>query len=316
MNTSTQYRNLKKIIFMITILGSASNIQAADVVQLPAVNLGDTSFVDGIAGPGTLVKVLGNHFSANRFTDVNGNSLPGDNKLEANALLGQYAYISKTKILGGFYGAEVLLPLVDIEPDTTLTGLPNTGERGFGDLIVSPFLLQWTDHKIFGRPYFHRLNFVFLLPTGSYDADNQVNTGSNIFSFNPYYAGTYFLTKKLTTSFRLHYLWNSENDRPLSALNVDDTQPGTAFHMNYAASYALTKKLRIGVAGYYLNQLSEDEINGISQANSEEKTFAIGPGLQYHHKNNFLNINYYFESGAENRPEGHRIVAWLAWVFH
>jgi len=296
-------------------LTAATQSQAADVVQLPPVNLGDTNFLDGMAGPGTLIQVFGSHSHGDSFRDGSGNPLPGSNSIDAQAVVAHYAHISEHKIWGGYYGAEALLPLANIDPETTLPGLPQRGKSGVGDLSVSPLLIQWTDSTLFGKPYFHRLNFVFVLPTGSYDADNDVNTGSNLFSFNPHYAGTLHLNEKWATSFRLHYLWNSKNDDANPALGADDIQPGSAFHMNYAASYRATENLRLGVAGYYLKQLSDDQIDGVSQAMSKEEVFAIGPGLQYKTKGGVFNLNSYFESGAENRPEGYRLVARYSWIF-
>ncbi len=307
---SVQYRT----ILFVLMFNISTQGNAADVVQLPPVNLGETAFLDGIAFPGLFLQINGGHFHGDSFNDSDGDALPGNNEIDVNSLLLQYAYITRHKILGGYYGAEVLLPVADIEPDTSLPGLPSTGESGVGDLIVSPLFLQWTDSELFGKSYFHRLNFLVVLPTGNYSAANEVNIGSNIYRFNPYYAGTLLLTPKLATSFRMHYLWNSENTNPDIRLGVDDIQAGSAFHINYAASYQVMPKLRIGLAGYYLQQLNDDKINGISQANSQERVFSIGPGLQYKHSGGLFDFNTYFEFGAENRPEGYRIVARYSWI--
>src|ERR1700722_12699230 len=49
-------------------------------------------------------------------------------------------------------------------------------------------------------------------------------------------------------------------------------------------------------------------INGKSIANSEARVFGIGPGLAYNQDNSqdklWITLNSYFETGAENRPEG------------
>ena len=128
------------------------------------------------------------------------------------------AYISKLRLLDGFYGAEILLPLADVDLDTSFG--PKDRERGVGDLIVSPLILQWTDHKLFGMPYFHRFVFSVTLPTGKYDRNRPVNIGSNMVSINPYYAFTIMPADKLELSARLHYLWNSENDDPFAGLGA------------------------------------------------------------------------------------------------
>ena len=293
----------------------AAQVYAADLVKLPPINLGTTAFMDGMAGPGTLVQVSSNLSRVDSFNNDAGDSLPGNNSMDVNVLLFQLAHITNSRLAGGFYGVEVLLPYSDINPDTSLPGLPDQDESGVGDLLVSPFMLQWVGDSLFGKRYFHRLNLIFSLPTGSYDPDNDVNPGVNLVKFNPYYAGTLELSSKLSTSFRLHYLWNSKNKNPPSFMNASSIQPGTAFHMNYALSYEVNPGLRIGLAGYYLKQLSEDRIDGIRQEDSEESIIAIGPGLRWSRKGGFFNLNAYVESDAENRVEGTRLLARYAWVF-
>lgn len=310
-------RSLAKAILFSAISSMAiiKTSYGADIVQLPSMNLGDVNFHDGVAGPGKIAMLLSDNYRGKSFNNANGDKLPGNNDLNVDVLLSQFAFISNTKILGGYYGAEVLLPLVHVNAQTSLAGLPNESETGVGDIIFSPFLLQWTDSTLFGKPYSHRLNFLFNAPTGSYDKNKAVNSGYNYWRFNPYYAGTLQLTPKIATSFRLHYLWSDKNDDPNPIIANKDTQAGTAFHMNFATGYALTPQLHLGVAGYYLKQLSDDKIDGVRQANSREQVFGIGPALQYFTKGGMFELNAYVESEAENRTEGNKIVARYRWLF-
>jgi len=166
-------------------------------------------------------------------------------------------------------------------------------------------------------PYFHRFVFDMTLPNGSYDRNRPVNVGSNLVSVNPYYAFTILPTEKLELSARLHYLWNSENDKPFVGAGAGTVQPGQAFHANYAASYEVVKGVRFGVNGYVLQQLTEDKVDGHSQANSEERVFGIGPGIKLDSRSSgvSLYVNSYFETGAENRPEGTKVVFRLSKTF-
>jgi hypothetical protein len=290
----------------------AGHAPAADI-PLPPVNLGDTSFQDGIAFPGWLVEETIGYYHAGQFNDHQGEKVPGSNRLTTVSATTHVAYLSKYKLLGGFYGAEILLPLADVDMDTSFG--PKDRERGVGDLIVSPFILQWSDHKLFGMPYFHRFVFDVTLPTGEYNRNRPVNAGNNLVSINPYYAFTMVLTDRLELSARLHYLWNSENDKPFVGLGAGTIQPGQAFHANYAASYELTKGVRVGINGYVLQQLTADKVDGRSQANSEERVFGIGPGIQLGGGGLSLYLNSYFETGAENRPEGIKTVFRLSKAF-
>jgi hypothetical protein len=266
-----------------------------------------------VAGPGLLFEETISYYHANRFTDSRGGKIPGDNSVESWLSLTHLAYLTKWKILGGYYGVEALLPIVRADLDTDL-GIRGH-KSGLGDLILSPFIIQWVDHKIFNMPYFHRINFPFILPTGRYDRDSAVNIGSHLYSFNPYYAFTLFITPKLETSWRFHYLWNSKNHSPSPSFQADSIQPGQAFHLNYALSYEILDGLRAGVAGYYLNQITADRVEDHKMDHSKEKVFAIGPGLMFSKKRFFLYLNAFYETGAENRPEGIKISLRFSKVF-
>ena len=282
-------------------------------VALPPVNLGESNFLDGIAGPGLLFEQTIEYYRANRFTDSKGNKIPGSNTLENWLSLTHLAYLTKLKILGGYYGFEALLPaaLLDLDTDLGIRG----HKGGVGDLVLSPFLIQWVDHKIFNMPYFHRIDFDLILPTGRYDKDSAINIGSHVYSFNPYYAFTLFITPKLETSWRFHYLWNSMNHNPPRSFHADSIQPGQAFHFNYAFSYEVWDGLRAGIAGYYLNQITSDKVDDHKRPHSKEEVFAIGPGLMYSKKSFFLYLNAYYETGVENRPEGKKIALRFSKVF-
>ncbi len=315
---SLSFAPARLCVILLTSLFFSHSAFSADKIQLPAINLGETSFVDGIAFPGSFFQVNTIYISADRFNDSRGNKLPGDNEIDASAVLFQYADITDYKIAGGYYGWELLWGFADIEPDTSLPGLPNQGETGLGDLIISPLLIQWTDSKLWGMPYFHRFNVIFVWPVGDYDRDNQVNISSNAWRFNPYYAATLLLSPQWEASIRLHYLWNAQNNdpNPLAFNGADDIQAGSAFHANYAVSREVRPGFRVGISGYYLNQMTRDRIDGQSQLRSGEKLHGIGPGIHWKHKNTILNLDSFVDWGAENRPEGYRIAFRYAWLFH
>ena len=132
-------------------------------------------------------------------------------------------------------------------------------------------------------------------------------TGANVVSLDPYWAATWFAAPQCTVSWRIHYLWNDCNDDP-NIPGAEDSQAGQAIHANFAADYEVAPKmLRVGINGYYLKQVSEDQVNGDDIADSEEEVFAIGPGaLWSFNQDNHLFANMYVETAVDNRPEGER----------
>lgn len=299
---------------------------SSSAYDLPSVNLGFTSFMDGAppSGPGLYSQNYMQYWTADEFKDQNGNALLppfAGEELEAWITLIQCTYQSDMEfILTAKWGLDVIIPFakLDVSYDTYMAGFPMENS-GVGDLWVGPYL-QWDPIMGANGPkLLHRFSLGFIIPTGDYDETKAINAGSNFFSFNPYWAATYFITPKWTASTRVSYLLNEENDEPyapLAAMGVEEVQAGEAFHINFATSYELIpQKLRAGINGYYLRQLSETEYDGVDQIGSKEKVLAVGPGVLYSfNKDAHLFINMYFESDAENRPEGERINA--RFVYH
>ncbi|MBF0376167.1 MAG: transporter [Desulfamplus sp.] len=317
-----------QLLIPITSLIPATSLYAYD---LPSVNLGFTSFLDGgpPAGPGIYFSQYIQSYSSEELKNQNGdNALPPVSKESLNAWIGltQFLYQSDKELFaGGKWGLDVIVPVVMLDMDyrTNNPAFPQDDGGGMGDILVGPYL-QWDPIMGKNGPIFmHRVEFQMIFPTGEYDGDKELNSGSGFFSFNPYWAGTLFITPKMTASTRLHYLWNGENDEPnrkytdpITGLRADNTRAGQAFHANFAIDYeVIPKTMRLGINGYYLKQISDTQMSGNDVEDSREQVMGIGPGMVYHFsQNDHLFFNAYFESSAENRTEGDRFN--LRWVHH
>jgi len=303
---------------------------SAAAYELPSVNLGFTSFLDGgpPAGPGFYFTEYLQVYTADAFTDADGKDgrlFPGnDPDLTAIVSLNQFIYQSdQPLILGGKWGLDLIVPVVDLDLDFDGASVISANDTGLGDILIGPFI-QWDPVMGAAGPLFmHRIELQMILPTGKYDADHTLNPGSNFFSFNPYWSGTLFITPRLTASTRLHYLWNAKNTDPGREVpptspffGVDDVQAGQALHLNAAMDYEiLPKRLRAGLNLYYLKQLTDTEADGNEIPDTREQVLGIGPGAVLHLSQEMhLFLNTYFESAAENRPEGNRFL--LRFVYH
>jgi hypothetical protein len=293
------------------------NISATRAYYLPALNLGFTSFLDGAppAGPGFYFTEYLQFYTANRLNDADGDEI-GDYELDAYISLNQLIYQSNQSVLfGGKWGIDLIVPVVALDLDPEGTPLTDNG-GGLGDVLIGPFI-QW--FPILGEQgpiFMHRFEFQMLLPSGRYDDKHAVNPGSNFFSIDPYWAATWFILPRWEASWRIHYLWNDENDDPWIGTGANEYQPGQAVHLNFATSYELIEKhLHAGLNGYFLRQFTESEADGNNVADSEEQVAGLGPGLVWHiSQEDHIFFNAYFEFAAENRPEGQRYN--LRWVHH
>jgi anthranilate 1,2-dioxygenase (deaminating, decarboxylating) large subunit len=272
-------------------------------VQLPAVNLGETNFEDGFAAPGWLIEEFPESYVAGELRDGYGNTIPGRNRITTDSTTTHVAYISKKRVFGGSLAGEVLQPLVDV--DVQLANGTSSRVRGFGDLTFGPGL-QWAPKKIGNGVFVHRFAFDLTVPTGTYSDRRPVNIGDHFVVVNPYYAATYE-RKKIEFSARFHYLWNSANNDPFVGFGIKNMQPGHAFHVNYATSYELLKNMRLGFNGYWLQQVTDHQINGVRLPNSLERTVGIGPGIQFSGRDLWFRLNSYMETDVRNRPSGIKV---------
>ncbi len=298
----------QKLRIMAVVAAVIFSFTSALAFNEPAVNLGLTSFVDGgpPAGPGVYFQQYFMYYTTDQFNDSNGDDAsPPGLDLDVWLSMTQLLYQSdKELVLGGKWGLNFMVPVVslDVQSDLPPGALEDNG-TGLGDIVVGPFL-QWDPVMGEKGPIFmHRFEFSVVFPTGKFDEDKALNPGSKVYSINPYWAATLFMTPKWTATTRLHYLWNSKNPDT-------DVQPGTAFHANFATSYdVIERTFRLGINGYYLKQLTDTEVDG-NAIDDKEQVLGIGPGaLISFGPNHHLFLNAYWETSAENRPEGQRFYA-------
>ncbi|GAA0770174.1 SphA family protein [Brevundimonas olei] len=275
---------------------------AAAQTSLPAVNLGDSTFQDGVAGPGRMVQVSVSRQSADRFRDEFGDVQTAPRRVRSTAILVQASWLSERRVLGAWWGAEVILPVVHVDLD--LGSSPSQSALAAGDLFVSPILLQWPQTTLLGRPYWQRLNINATLPTGDYGS-NRLSVGANAWRFNPHYAFTWEAHDDWELSGRLHYLWTSRNDEPPASANARSVQPGDAVHLNLAVSRRWGETGRVGLSGYRLAQIGDDRIDG-HRSSGREKILGLGPAVSRKTGAQTWHGAVHWETSARDRPEGVR----------
>lgn len=283
-------------------------IEAQSHVAEPAVNLGDTSFLDGIGGPGLLIEEIGDGSHSGKVKDSDGHTIAGAPAINSLSGLTHIAWLSNRRLIGAWYGVEVVGVAAHVNAGASGTA------AGWGDTTVSPFILQWNEQRVGNVRIDQRVVLDFDLPTGEYQRNSNVNLNSHAFTVHPYYAITAFPRKNLETSWRIHYLWNGTNNAPPSGTRSLSTQAGQAIHFNATTGYRFPHGLWVGANGYFLKQVTAPRVNGLSVANSPEQVGAIGPGAVWATKRFLLYANAYHEFGVENRPQGNKIVLRIQWI--
>jgi hypothetical protein len=299
--TGTQRLAETLCIFLICAAGARAQIHPAE----PAVNLGDTSFLDAVGGPGLVVEEIGDGTRSGKVADGAGHTAAAS--INGVSGLTHIAWLSEVRMFRAWYGIEVVGVVAHVDVGTGSVA-------GLGSLTVSPLILQWGETKIGRVRVQQRVVFDFDLPAGEYRRDSSVNLSSHVFTVHPYYAITAYPAKHLETSWRVHYLWNSTNDTPPLATGARSTQAGQAVHFNATMGYRLPHGLWVGANGYFLKQVTAPQIDGASLRDSPEQVGAIGPGAMWDLKRFLLYVDAYHELGAENRPKGNKVVLRIEWI--
>ncbi len=290
----------------------AGPVRAASPVPEPTVDLGGTSFLDGEAGPGPMIEVIGNGTTAGYVTDAHGRAVDGKNGQSSASLTLHPAYVSDVPVLGGHLGIEFLFPFAAVR--LHVPGQPQTTQGGVGDITIAPFI-QWSGLSLAGHRFAMRLGLQGVVPTGTYSPYRMVSIGDNLWQISPYYAFTFHANDRWEISGRLIYDWASRNTNPPTALHASSAQPGDQFAMNLSVSYALSPSWRVGVAGYALKQLSDTRVDGVAVAGSQQQVFAIGPGVLWNSGPVTMIGNVFREFAAQNRPEGFEAILRLLCPF-
>ncbi len=283
--------------------------------QNPNLNYGNTNIIDAmLPPPGLYMSNYMVFYSADEFKDGNGESFPMNNELDLVVYAPQFIWVSKKELPHGLrWGAQALWPMFGFDVNSDL-GL-DSGGGILGDPCMGPFIgsaIPLAKDLVFH--WFFEFDVYF--PVGAYDKNKAINPSANFWTFEPWVTMTLQMPYGFTFSTRQHLTFNSKNDEYVNPgitgdFNDHDLEAGELWHFNYSLMKTLdfiNPNLRFGVVGYYGQQLSEDEVDGVKLQNSEEEVFAIGPALHYIHKGMIFSLKTYFESEVENRPEGEKVV--------
>jgi hypothetical protein len=295
---------------MTGVLATPSARATPSVVQ-PPLDLGQTSFLDGEAGPGALFEVIGNGYVAPQFNNASGGRVPGTNRQWIASTIFHFAYVSDIPVAGGFLGAEALLPVATLH--LQVPGVGQATKGGLGDVTLAPFI-QWTKLPIWQRPLSVRVAIQAVAPTGQYSPNDPINPGLGAWQVSPYLAFTWRVSDRWEISGRSIYDWSGRNDRPPTSFDATSIQAGGQFAQDLSVSVAVSDAWRIGVASYGLWQTGDARVDGQAVA-GRQQVIGLGPGLLWSDGHATVIANVYQEVAVHDRPQGTSVVLRLLHPF-
>lgn len=284
-------------------------LQLAAWMSLPlgalATENGTTAFPNGaedflVAGmppPGWYGWVYYNHYQSNFLADNSGRMPVQSFDLKVNAVSLRLDWVRPVSILGADrWGTLLFLPVVDL--NLALSPVPGVSfkrsKTGLGDITLGNGL-HWTFKN------FEMLNAVDVaVPVGAYDKNDLVNPGQNRWVVRLNHMGTWHPTPAWDVSYRLMWDYNFNNP-------ATDYHSGQTVYLNWALGWKPTPPLTVGVAGYFLRQITDDRQRGqvVGSNGNRVRVDAIGPCVKYFLPNHvMLTAKYFREFDVRNHPRG------------
>lgn len=183
-------------------------------------------------------------------------------------------YVPNTKVLNGYLGVSVSVPVAHVNYQATVAGPLNsvtstTEGWGLGDTIVAA-QLGWDGDK-----FSHNFHILGVIPTGFYETGFAPITGFNRPSLDIGWAFTWFdKTTKIEINGAVGFMTSMENF-------ATHYQTGDEFHAEWAIGYKFDNGLEIGVVGYDYRQVTGDSGSGALLGSFIGSVDAVGPGLTY-----------------------------------
>ena len=301
------------LLFFLFVLVLFTPLKTSAFFQPEYQNRANTNFLDGVCPkPGFLFQIFFSNFKSVRLKDKDGHSLPGDFKLSVNTNLYNFVYISPMKLLGGLWGVELMIPIINGHLTTDSPGgVTRDDDQGISDIFLGSFI-QWKKTEC-RFPIYYRLLGGMFFPTGDYSHKKLFNVGYNLYTFHFNQASTIFFTPKLTASWRMNYSFHTENGKYGPA--KDDLKPGQLFSITFTSCYEIKRGVRLGFVGNYWQQTTDDKINGHALNVGKERVLGLGPGIILNRKNIYFMIHGLFDTQVKSRPEGNTFQGRLMWFF-
>jgi hypothetical protein len=309
-----------RIVAAATLIASAQSAWAVEG-GIGAYLLGSrTTFAGIVPGPGSYLglDVVTSSGSVDGLT-LGGLPIRADTDLDLTFAKLSYTYVFDASLWGGTPAININVPYV-IDANLTFTGVtpPLVGvpiddtTAGIADITITP-MVGW--HS--GMLHYSAALSIFA-PTGSYSTAtidvpnrtiNALNTGKNIWSFQPVFAVTHMNPETgLELSGAASLLFSTRN-------TATDYQNAPALNLEGTVMQHLPSGWAFGAVGYAYQQLDDDSGAGaaatraaLGASSLQARVFGAGPMVTYSGATVFgkqasFQLKYFTEFGAKRRFE-------------
>jgi len=254
--------------------------------------------VEGIKGgslppPGVYLRDYNLFYYADRFPDIG----PPDFEAFVYVQAPRLIWITEWKVLGGYYGMDVLFPFYYADVDSSIGGPFPDDTFALGDILVEPIMLSW--HL---KQFDLGVGYGFWTPNGDYN-ENGLRPSrvlaqgfwTHMFSAG----GTWFVDEEKTWAVSLVNRYEIHMDR-----EDTDWAAGDTFTGEWGISKGLKKTLDVGLIGYYQTQVTD--YSGASAPDINDYVVSLGPEISMFHPKLglFTSLRYAYEVDAKERPQG------------
>ncbi len=243
--------------------------------------------------PGYYYKMYNVYYGADTMTDKDGEDLDLDFDLTLFVNAHRFLWMSPWNILGGNYGADIIVPIMDVNLEIGKAGI-DSSETGLGDICVEPFVLGWH-----GARWDAAFAVAFFAPTGKYDKTEPASPGKDMWTYMTTFGGTIYFDAEKTWSASIlnRYEIHGEKDET-------DVTPGDDFHFEWGIGKNIAKIVDVGVTGYCQWQVTDD--SGDAGTDVKDQVYAVGPEVSVFIPPimGALSLRSQWEFEAEDRSEG------------
>lgn len=197
-------------------------------------------------------------------------------------------------LLGANLYSQLVLPFVSLHTD--VAGNKST-QNGMSNITVTPMLLRWSLNNLAIAT-----GVDLALPTGSY-SPSKTSVAVGYLSVQPVLSFRYSAPNGIDLGISNRLLLNEKN-------NDTGYQSGNGYTAEFIAGWHFGK-FEFGMLGNYVNQFSNDKLDGasVNGNGNRMRSFALGPTIDYQAGPVNINLNYQHGLYAANTSKSNNI--WL-----